>query len=136
MLYIDTSDKWEQRKFGLLMGVIIALIGLVRWAIHGFSDFPVYFFVVAGVFFGLGLVAPVALKPVFLAWMKLAVVLNWIMTRVMLGLAFYLMITPVRFVIKVFGEDPLKRAYLPEVETYWEEAEDQPEEFDRYRNQY
>ena len=136
MLHIDTSDKREQRKFGVVMAVIIAIIGLIRWGIHGFVDLPVYFLVVASVFFVGGVVAPVALKPIFVAWMKLAVVLNWIMTRVLLGMAFYLMMTPVRVVIAVFGEDPLKRKYLPEEQTYWEEAEEQPEEFDRYRNQY
>jgi hypothetical protein len=133
---IDTSDKGEQRKFGIVMAIAITVIGVIRWGLGGFAVFPTYFFAVAGVFLVLGVAVPVALQPAFFAWMKLAVVLNWIMTRVLLGLAFYVMITPARVIIAIFGDDPLKREYLPEGETYWEEAEEQPEEFDRYRNQY
>jgi len=135
---IDTSDRQEQRKFGIVMAVAIAVLGLIRWVLHGFDPegFPVYFFAVAAVFLVLGLVVPPALKPVFIAWIKLALVLNWIVTHVILSLAFYLMITPVRVIIKLFGEDPLKREWLPDAPTYWEEPEEQPEEFERYKNQF
>jgi hypothetical protein len=68
--------------------------------------------------------------------MQLAKGLNWFMTRMLLSLAFYLAITPVRIWIRLFGEDPLKRRWQPEATTYWEEAEEQPEEVERYFNQF
>lgn len=136
MINIDTSSKSEQRKFGLVMGVAISVLGLIRWAIHGFAVFPTYFFIVAAVFAGLGLLFPRGLYPVFVVWIKFAEVLNWIMTRVLLSIAFFLMITPVRVLVRLFGEDPLKRRFLQESDTYWEDAEEQPEELERYLNQF
>jgi hypothetical protein len=139
MIDIDTSDKNEQRKFGLLVGGVFGLIGLVRWGLHtwrGEDYFPTYLAVLAGVLIFFGVVWPKALQPIFVAWMKLAVVLNWIMTRLFLTIAFYGMITPVRFLIQRFGEDPLKRALLPPGATYWEAPEEQPADFNRYRKQY
>ncbi len=136
MLEIDTSSKSEQRKFGLVMAAAIAALGMIRWAFHGFEGFPANFCMVAGVFLAFGLALPKALRPVFVLWMKFATLLNWVMTRVLLGLAFYLMITPVRVLVALFSEDPLNRAWLPGADSYWEEAEEQPEEFDRYRKQY
>jgi len=136
LIDIDTSDKKEQRKFGLVMGAAIALLGGARYALHGFETVPANFFIVAGVFAALGLVAPKALQPVFVAWMKLALVLNWVMTRVFLAFAFYCVITPTRFFVTLFGEDPLKRAYLPESESYWEEPDDQPDDLASYKNQF
>jgi len=138
MLEIDTSDRNEQRKFGLVMGAAITVVGLIRWAFHGFAttDVPVWFFAVAAVFAALGLVLPRALQPVFIAWIKLAIVLNWIMTRVFLSLAFYLMITPVRVCIALFGDDPLKRKWAGQDESYWEEPDEQPEDVRRYRQMF
>jgi len=138
MTIINTSDRREQRKFGLVMAAAILVLGMIRWLLHGvaWAVFPAYFVIVAGVFLVLGLAAPRALQPIFVLWMKLAFVLNCIMTRVLLALAFYLMITPVRVLVRIFGEDPLKRTWLPGSESYWEPPEEQPKEFDRYRNQF
>jgi hypothetical protein len=136
MMHIDTSSRSEQRKFGLVMAVAIAALGVLRWAIHGFAHFPLYFFVVAAVFAGLGLLFPRALKPVFVVWMKFAEGMNWVMTRLLLGIAFYVMITPTRLLIRLFGEDPLKRDWHPDADTYWEDAEEQPAELERYLNQF
>lgn len=136
MIHIDTSDRTEQRKFGLVMAAAITVLGTIRWALHGFTELPVYWYGVAAVFLALGLVAPPVLKPVFVLWMKLAVVLNWIMTRLFLGFAFYAMITPVRLCIRLFGEDPLKRQWKAPGDSYWEEPEDQPQDLDRYRQQF
>jgi len=136
MLNVDTSDRKEQRKFGLTIGAAFAVLGLLRWAIGGFAHFPQYFLILAAVLCALGLIAPKALQPLFVVWIKLAIALNWVMTRVMLSLAFYLMITPVRLIIRLFGDDPLKRAWQPDAATYWEEPEDQPKELERYLNQF
>lgn len=140
MIDIDTSDKGEQRKFGLVVGAAFGLLGGIRWGLHhwrGDADyFPSILWTIAAILIFFGAVWPKALQPAFVAWMKLAVVLNWIMTRVFLGFAFYAMITPVRWLIHFFGEDPLKRARLPETETYWEAPDEQPEDFNRYRKQY
>lgn len=139
MIDIDTTDKNEQRKFGLLVGGVFGAIGLVRWGLRtwrGEDYFPTYLLALATVLIVLGVVWPKALQPLFAAWMKLAVILNWIMTRVFLTIAFYLLITPARLCIRQFGNDPLKRAMLPPDATYWEAPDEQPAEFNRYRKQY
>lgn len=136
MIDIDTSSKTEQRKFGLVMGAAITILGLLRWAIHGFHVVPVYFFAVAAVFVVLGLVFPRVLQPIFVVWMKLALVLNWIMTRVLLTLSWIFMFTPIRFILRLTSDDPLKRAWKSGTESYWDEPEEQPEELERYRNMF
>ncbi len=136
LINIDTSSRKEQRKFGMMMGVAIAVLGLLRWGFHGFGHFPVYFMAVAAVLFLLGVAAPKMLQPVFVLWIKIAEALNWVLTHLFLALIFYGLITPIRGCIRVFGEDPLKRAWLPKDATYWEEAETQPEDREHYRNQF
>lgn len=140
MLDIDTSSRTEQRKFGFVMAAAICILGLlragIRFFLHGTAAFPVWFFVVAAPFLVLGLVWPRALKPVFDVWIKFALVLNWIITHVALTFVFWLSIVPMGIFMRLFSADPLKRRWLPRTETYWEEPEEQPAEFDRYRNQF
>lgn len=140
MLDIDTSSKTEQRKFGLVMAAAISILGLlravIRFALHGTLANPLWFFIVAVPFLALGLIWPKGLKPVFVAWIKLALVLNWIVTHVLLTVVFFLIIIPMGIVMRLFSEDPLKRKWLPQANSYWEEPEEQPEAFDRYLNQF
>ena len=116
------------------MAVAITVVTLLHWLIR--RDLATWPFYPAAAFLVLGLVAPPTLKPIFIVWMKFALVLNWIITRVLLSIIFYLMITPMRVARSLFGDDPLKREFLPDAETYWEKPEDQPDDPARYENMY
>lgn len=133
---VNTADRGEQRKFGIVMAVAIMILALIRWWLHGFGAFPMGFAYVAAAFAGLGLVAPRALAPVFRLWIRFSLALNWLMTRVLLTLAFFLLIMPTRVVIAVLRKDLLSTAWDPEALTYWEEPEEQPAEPARYFNQF
>ena len=131
---VDTSSRREQRAFGLVMAAAIVVVTLVHWLIRG--DLATWPFYVSGAFFVLSLAAPAALKPVFVVWMKFAEVLNWIMTRLLLGIVFFLMITPMRLLMRIFSDDPLKRRFEPEAASYWEEPDEQPDDPARYENMF
>ena len=135
-MHVDTSSRREQRNFGLVMAVAIAAIGLFRWWLHGYGPLPRWFFYVAAAFGVLGLIAPWMLRPVFIVWMKFSLAVNWVMTRVLLSVAFFLIILPTRLIVVLMRKDLLNRSWDPEAASYWEEAEAQPKEFDRYLNQF
>lgn len=131
---VDTSNRKEQRAFGLVMAAAIVIVTLIHWLVRG--DLATWPFYVSGAFLVLGLAAPVALKPVFVVWMKFALVLNWIMTRLLLSIVFYLMITPTRGLMLIFSDDPLKRHFEPDKASYWEEPDEQPDDPARYENMF
>ncbi|MCH8204309.1 MAG: hypothetical protein IID09_04050 [Candidatus Hydrogenedentes bacterium] len=131
---VDTSNRKEQRAFGLVMAAAIVIVTLIHWLIRG--DLATWPFYVSGAFLVLGLAAPAALKPVFVVWMKFALVLNWIMTRLLLSIVFFLMITPTRLLMRIFSDDPLKRRFEPDAASYWEEPDEQPDDPARYENMF
>ena len=133
---VDIASTKEQRKFGFVMGAAITVLGLVRWWLHGFAELPVYFFSVAAAFAVLGLVAPRILKPVFYLWIRFGLAMNWLVTRLVLLIAFWITIVPTRVLIRLFGKDPLKREFLPDASSYWEDAEEQPDTMERYLKQF
>lgn len=136
MLDIDTSSRSEQRKFGLVMAAAIGILGMLRFALHGFNYIPTYFFMVALLFGALGLLCPRALKPVLIVWIKFALALNWVMTHVLLTVVYWLIITPMGLGMRLFSDDPLKRAWLPKTDSYWEMPEEQPTDLEQWRNQF
>ena len=108
----------ELRQFGVIMGVFIVLFfGLLIPWIWGLS-FSTWPWIIASVFAGVALVLPVVLKPIYSVWMKLAHVLGWINTRLLLSLVFYLIILPIGVILRLSGKDPMHRKLDPELQTY------------------
>ena len=70
-----------------------------------------------------GTVAPKILKPLYYGWMSLALTLGFVMTRVLLTIFFFLVLTPVGLVMKLLGRDPLERKLDPEGASYWIDKE-------------
>ena len=134
MTQVDTSNRSEQRDFGLVMAAALVAVALVHWAIRG--HLTAWMIYLADAFFLLGLFAPPVLRPAFIVWMKFAVGINWLMTRLLLSIVFFGMITPISLWFRLRRVDPLDRAWKPDADTYWEEAEDQPDDPQRYFKQY
>ena len=82
--------------------------------------------IISGSFFVLGAVAPAILKPVYVAWMKLAVVLSWINTRIILLILFYLILTPIGLIMRLFGKDVLDFKIKKNRDSYWQKKEKKP----------
>ena len=114
----DTTTTARQlRQFGLLVGGIFGLIGL--WPLVWRHQSPrAWALVLAAALIGPALVAPRLLGPAHRVWMKLAEVLAWINTRILLGLVFYLVVTPIGLVMRLMKRDPMRRRYEPRGESY------------------
>jgi len=81
----------------------------------------------------IGLLIPPAARAFHLAWMKLASVLGYINSRVLLFILFYFLITPYGWIARVFGRDTLNRRAGPK-ESYWiprENSRQTKEQFER-----
>lgn len=110
------SGKKELRQFGITMAIVIGLLGgLFLWKQKSY----IYFFIIAGIFLLFGLILPKVLKPIQKVWMALAVILGWIMTRVILSILFFLIVTPVGLLAKLFGKDFLKLKFDKKINSYW-----------------
>ena len=111
-------DNKQLRHFGMILsGGLIVIFGLFfPWL----SDhaLPLWPWLVAGVLVTIGVAIPVALTPLYRFWMKLGAVLNWINTRLILGLVFFLIFTPVALIMRIFGRDALARRLESDKTTY------------------
>jgi hypothetical protein len=105
------------KKFGLIMGGVFAFVSAYVFLRRHEVSLPMMG--LCGVFIGAGLFASDSLKPVFIVWMRLASVLAWVNTRLILILAFYLVFVPIGFIMRIAGKDLLKRTVEKSAASYW-----------------
>lgn len=84
---------------------------------------------------GLGLLAPAALRWLYVGCMVVAFPLGWLVSQAVLALLFYGLITPLALLFRLRRRDPLRRARPPECASYWI-AKPPPPELRRYFRQY
>jgi hypothetical protein len=111
----DNKSDWK--KFGITMGVILTIIGLyLFWKKNNYAE---YFLFVAVAISMLGLILPSALKHVYKVWMALAVLMGFIMTRVIMIIIFYLLVTPISLIASITGKKFLDMKIIKSKKSYW-----------------
>lgn len=124
-----------EREFGLIVGSILALLG-GWWVYRGkFFEVACVGLVVGALLVGFGLLFPRALVYPHKAWMMLAEVLSYVMTRIILGLVFFLIVTPIGVTKRLMGWDPLSRRAGPG-DSYWRPYSERQRDPRHYEKMY
>jgi hypothetical protein len=128
------TDARTLRKFGLLVGGVFVALGLWFWLRHR-PVFP-YLLALGVALLLLGAVVPGALKPVYQAWMTLALVLGFVVSHVLLTLFFILVITPVGWLARASGKDFLGLKSDRNATTWWVRRDRPASSKSGYERQY
>jgi hypothetical protein len=67
----------------------------------------------------LGLLAPKLIRPFFVGSMYATFPIGWVMSHLLLLIAFYLVLTPIGWILRLFGHDPMRRKLDRAAKTYW-----------------
>ena len=97
------SSRKDLKNFGFAIGFILLIIGAFLF-VKG-KDLFVYFFSIGSILLILGGIAPLILKPFYKIWMIFAVIIGWIMTRVILSVLFFSIITTIGIFTRLIGKD-------------------------------
>lgn len=107
----------DLRQFGLIVGGVFSVIGL--WPVLFRNEDPrLWALVLGGTLIVLGLVMPQSLKQIHYGWMKIGHVLGTINTRIILGIIYYGLVTPMGMVMRLLGKDPMRRLFVQDATTY------------------
>ncbi|UCD15922.1 MAG: hypothetical protein JSV34_02415 [Candidatus Omnitrophota bacterium] len=128
------SEKKELCQFGIVVGIGMALIGGSFW--WWGKDFYFYFFIISAALLFFGLTAPKVLKPFQKVWMSAAILMGWVVTRVILIVFFYLVITPIGLFMRIIGKDVLNLKIDKNTGSYWVPQESDNLDKSRYENQF
>ena len=128
------TDNKAIRDFGILIGFILLIIAGILF----YKERESYeLIVLLGIaFIGLGLGMPIFLKPFYLIWMVFAVILGWFMTRLILIILFYFILTPIGLVGKLFGKNFLGNNFNSSANSYWNLRDSKSEINQDYEKQF
>ena len=107
----------ELRQFGLMVGGVFSVIGLWPMFLRG-EAFRLWAVVLGSLLILLGSLVPTWLAPVHRGWMWVGHVLGWINTRIILGVIFYGLITPIGIVFRMLGKDTMRQSFSDTSSTY------------------
>ena len=106
----------SERQFGFLFAAVFAVAAFwPPWRLHAPNP---WWLAGAGLWLLAALAVPTALAPLRRVWMAFSRLLGWINTRILLGIAFLLVVTPIGLLLRISGKDPL-RLRTPESESWW-----------------
>jgi len=120
---IDINWHPERRELRQFAGLWLGFFGLIGgWTLYrGGADAAWPWLAGAAVVGFPGLLLPALMRPIYVAWMALAFPIGWTVSHLLLGAIFYLVVTPIGLLVRLFGNDPMERHYDPEAASYWVE---------------
>ena len=125
----------SNRNFGFLFAGVFSLLAAYA-AYQGADAFKVYGWLIAGAATGvIAVAAPNLLTPFNKAWMKLGDLMGKVVSPLVLGVIFFVLITPVALVGRLFGRDEL-RLKRTNANTYWIDRTPPGPAGDSFKNQF
>jgi len=111
----------SERAFGVVFSVVFAAIGLLP--LWGGQPVRIWALVIGAIFLALGFVAPKTLRPLNLVWFRFGMLLHKIVNPLIMGLLFFLTVTPIALIMRLMGKDSLNRNFDAQVDSYWIERD-------------
>jgi len=120
---LDRSPR-ALRRFGFTVGFVILLLGCVLLWRHRVAGWPLTS--IGTVLALAAALAPLRLKWVHGPWMIVSLALGWIVTRILLTIVFFFVVTPIGLLHRVFGKRVIEVAFEADAASYWQARTTQP----------
>jgi len=112
----------SNRSFGIVFFIVFLLIGL--YPLLKNNDIRIWSLIVSSVFLLLGLKNSKILTPLNILWFKFGMMLGKYVSPIVMGLVFFLVVTPTGIIMKIFNKDLLKLKKR-NINSYWIKRDDQ-----------
>jgi hypothetical protein len=113
-------EKKELRKFGLIAVVVLGTAGIILR--FGFGVAGIWALMLAGAGLCICLISLVSAKAarlIYLGMTLAALPIGFVVSILLMGIFYFLVLTPVGLIFKLLGRDPLNRRFPPDAATYW-----------------
>ncbi len=117
-LIVENPGTSELKKFGLVTGIIVAVLFALLLPLIFSYPWPIWPWVISGALCLWALVAPASLFVIYKYWMKFGHVAGWINTRIILGIMFFLLFFPAGIMMRIFASDPMRRKLDSDIHSY------------------
>ena len=106
----------SNRNFGIVFFIVFLIIAL--WPILKQNEIRIWSLIISFIFFVLGLINSKLLTPLNKLWFKFGILLGNIISPIVMGIVFFLVVTPTGLIMRFFRKDILKLKKNSS-DTYW-----------------
>ena len=107
----------SNRSFGLIFFIVFIVVGL--WPVIKGETANIYLILISLFFLIFGLINSKILSPFNKAWIKLGEILGLIIAPIIMALVYFIILTPISLIVRIFGKDLLGLKFLKKRDTYW-----------------
>jgi len=107
----------SNRNFGLVFFIVFLIVS--TWPLTNEEPVRIWSAIISLVFLILGLMNSKLLTPLNKLWFKFGMILGAIVAPVVMGVVFFLVITPIGLFMKIMGKDLLNIRCDKRKKTYW-----------------
>ena len=107
----------SNRSFGLVFFVVFLIVAL--WPLKSGEDIRIWSLALSIIFFSLGILNSKLLTPLNKLWFKFGILLGSIVSPIVMGIVFFLVVTPTSMIMRLLGKDLLKKNKIKSASTYW-----------------
>ena len=122
MAIIDINRNPSRRDllwFGLLLPVFFAFVGVLVWRRAGSLVPAAAVWGIGGMVSGLFALWPASRKRIYVGWMFAVFPIGWVVSHLLLGVVYFLVLTPIGLTLRALGRDPLERRFDQSASSYW-----------------
>ena len=110
------ENKSTNRSFGIVFFIVFFIISL--WPLLNNDQIRYWALFVSILFFLLGIINSKLLTPLNQTWFKFGLFLGKIISPIVMGIVFFLVVTPIGIIMKIFRKDLLNIKYKKN-QSYW-----------------
>ncbi len=107
----------SNRSFGILFFLVFLLIGL--WPLLNQGNPRQIFIIFSLIFLVLGILNSKILTPFNKLWIKFGEILGRVIAPIVMAIIYFIVLTPISFIVRLFGKDLLNLRFIKNKETYW-----------------
>ena len=115
------KKKDTNRSFGILFFIVFSIISI--WPVLSGGELRLWSFIVAIIFLIMGITKSRFLTPFNRAWIKFGELLGVIISPLIMGLVYFLVVLPIGILMRAFGKDLLSLKFNKNIKTYWNKKE-------------
>ena len=104
------------KSFGIVFFIFFLIVSIYPLIDGGVLR--VWSLVISVIFLILGILNSKILTPLNKLWFKLGILLGAIVSPIVMGIVFFIVLTPLSFIVKLFGTDLLKLKFIKQ-SSYW-----------------
>ena len=111
------NKKVNNLSFGILFFIVFLILGF--YPMYKGDNPHIYFLVLSLPFIILGFLNSKILTPFNMAWIKLGEILGLIIAPIVMAIVYFIVLTPISLIVRVFGKDILDMKFDKKLESYW-----------------